>query len=63
MNRTLTKKPMRMTTLRISDRDKELYVSTAALEGISQAEFLRLAIRERAKRILRSSSNDEHPAA
>jgi len=65
MKRTFTKKPIPMflTSIRISQRDKELSVSAAALQGVSQAEFLRMAIREHAQRVLADRSMQQERRA
>jgi uncharacterized protein (DUF1778 family) len=52
VGRRLTKIPMVNTTVRISPRDLDLLYLGAKREGVSQSEFLRLAVRERAQRAL-----------
>jgi len=39
-----------MTTIRMAQRDRDLWYVAAKREGVSQAEFLRSAIREKAQR-------------
>ncbi len=62
MMRTLTKKTMLLSTVRLPARDAEIWLSASALEGISRSEFLRKAIRERARLIL-AGGDKESPGA
>jgi uncharacterized protein (DUF1778 family) len=55
--RTLTKVPMQLTTVRISNKDSQLCLAAAAIEGVSRSEFLRQALRERANRVLYSKKS------
>lgn len=55
--RRLTKVAARPTSWRLARRDKELIFLAAAREEISQTEFVRLAIRDRAQRVLADSSS------
>jgi uncharacterized protein (DUF1778 family) len=48
----LTKKAMVFTAARVRQSDLELMRAAAAREGISQSEFFRVSIRERARRVL-----------
>jgi len=43
---------MSQTAFRIARTDKELWVAAAAAEGVSQSQFVRRAIRDRARVIL-----------
>jgi len=43
---------MSQTAFRIARKDKELWVAAAAVEGVSQSQFVRRAIRDRARVIL-----------
>ena len=49
---TLTKEPMQLTSVRVPAKDKQAWQKAATQEGISQSEFLRIALRERAVQIL-----------
>lgn len=50
--RKLTKRAMILCSNRLPLKHKELWQAAASLEGISQSEFLRNAIRDRSTRIL-----------
>lgn len=50
--RNFTKTPMVLTSVRLPQRDYELWKLASAREEISQSEFLRIALRERAVQIL-----------
>jgi uncharacterized protein (DUF1778 family) len=54
--RRLTKKPQVVTTVRLLARDRDLMYLAASREGVSQSEFLRVAVRERAERVLQGAS-------
>jgi uncharacterized protein (DUF1778 family) len=58
--RKLTKRPavMEQTSVRVPTADKELLYVAARREGVSQSEFLRLAIRERSRRVLLEDSQE-----
>lgn len=43
---------MSQTAFRIARKDKELWVAVAAVEGVSQSQFVRRAIRDRVRVIL-----------
>jgi len=47
-----TKRPMVLSSYRVTPSDNELFKAAAGKEGISQSEFLRRAIREKASRVL-----------
>jgi uncharacterized protein (DUF1778 family) len=57
--RFLTKKAMITTTVRLSQGLVDLTRRAAENQGESQSEFLRVALRERAIRVLRQHSNTE----
>jgi hypothetical protein len=48
-----TKKAMVFTSVLIPKSDKSLWTVAAGNLGISQSEFLRVALREKARRVLR----------
>ena len=48
----LTKRAMEYRSFRLAARDVDLWRTAAAREEISQSEFLRQALRERARRVL-----------
>jgi len=50
--RIYTKRPMELCSVRLPKRIKELWRAAAAQEEISQSEFLREAIRDKAKDVL-----------
>jgi hypothetical protein len=47
---------MRLTSVRLPVRDCELVFLAASREEVSQSEFVRLALRERAERVLLGSA-------
>jgi hypothetical protein len=51
--RTYTKKAMAFTSVLVPEGDKHLWTAAAGNLGISQSEFLRVALREKARRVLR----------
>jgi hypothetical protein len=51
--RILTRRAMVYRSFRLLHKDVELWQSAALVEQISQSEFLRRAIRQRAERILK----------
>ena len=55
----LTKKPMFRGSIRIPRQDKQLWSAAAAQEQVSQSEFLRVALRERAVRVLTSRNEQD----
>lgn len=50
--RIYTKRPMELCSVRLPTKIKELWRAAAAQEEISQSEFLREAIRDKAKDVL-----------
>jgi uncharacterized protein (DUF1778 family) len=54
--RRLSKSPKTLWNVRLERRDRELLFLAASREEISQSDFLRRALRERAERVLRSES-------
>ena len=56
MARRLTKIPLLNHTVRLSVPDRDLLYEAAKVEGISQSEFLRSAVREKAERVLEERS-------
>jgi hypothetical protein len=52
VDRRHTKALMRTTTVRMPTRDLEVLYLAAKREGISQSEFFRSAVREKAARVL-----------
>ena len=52
--RRMTKPAARMWNLRLARRDRELLFLAAAREEVSQADFVRFALRERATRVLQN---------
>lgn len=52
MERRLTARPMKFTSLRFPETIDRLILEAAAMEGISRSEFIRRAMKERAERIL-----------
>jgi hypothetical protein len=54
--RVFTRKAWRNTLLRIPESDAALWLSAAAKEGISRAEFVRQALREKAVKTLQSDN-------
>ena len=57
-SRAFTKKPMRLSSVRISEGDSQLWRAAAAREEISRSDFLRRAIRDRARKVLLSAMAD-----
>jgi hypothetical protein len=59
-----TKKPMLYKSFRLKPADAELWRVASARAEISQSEFLRLALRERARRVLlRAEKEAREPQA
>jgi hypothetical protein len=54
--RIYTKKAMAFTSVLIPENDKQLWTAAAGNLGVSQSEFLRVALREKARRVLRKRS-------
>jgi uncharacterized protein (DUF1778 family) len=52
--RRVTKSPSQMWCFRLTKRDRELLYMAAAREDVSQSDFVRKAVRERAARVLAS---------
>jgi len=50
--RIFTKKPMKFSSFRLPVKTVELVRSAAALEGVSQSQFLRLSLEERVTRVI-----------
>jgi len=59
--RFLTKKPMMATSVKLPKEVAELLRAAALREETSQSQFLREAIRERAKRVLLEDIGAEGP--
>jgi uncharacterized protein (DUF1778 family) len=57
--KTYTKKAMALTSVLIPERDKELWKAAAGNLGISQSEFLRTAVREKARRVIRQQRHNQ----
>jgi hypothetical protein len=53
--RRLTKRPMGFAAVRLPQTDRELWFAASKVLGVSQSEFLRTALRERAERVLAST--------
>ena len=53
IERRVTKPAARIWNLRLARRDRELLYLAAAREEVTQSDFVRLALRERADRVLR----------
>jgi hypothetical protein len=51
-NKTYTKRPYLYRSFRLPEADVRLWMAAAGELGISQADFLRTALREKAKQIL-----------
>jgi hypothetical protein len=56
MKRRLTKRPKLFAAVRIEPADRERWFAASKLLGISQSEFLRAALRERAERVLATAA-------
>jgi hypothetical protein len=48
---------MKFAAVRIEQADRERWFAASKLLGVSQSEFLRAALRERAKRVLTAPSS------
>ena len=53
--RRVTKPRARIWNIRLGRRDRELLFVAAAREEVTQSDFMRFALRERATRVLQSS--------
>jgi len=53
--RRLTKRPMGFAAVRLPETDRELWFAASKVLAVSQSEFLRTALRERAERVLAST--------
>jgi hypothetical protein len=59
--RTYTKKPFLYRSLRLPEADIRLWVAAAGELGVSQADFLRSALREKARQILIRENAEPEP--
>jgi len=57
--RRLTKRRMKWTSVRVPAADRERWFAASKLLGISQSEFLRVALRERCERVLLTAARGE----
>jgi uncharacterized protein (DUF1778 family) len=57
LKRRATKPAARIWNLRLDRRDRELLFLAASREEITQADFVRLALRERARRVLQGGTS------
>jgi hypothetical protein len=55
----LTKKPMKPTTIFLTESDHRQWLAAASLIGLSRAELIRLALREKTSEILNQPRIDE----
>ena len=55
--RFYTKRAMDLIALRLPGQDRKLWRAAAAMEEISQSEFLRRAIAERVKQVMGTGEN------
>lgn len=53
----LTKRPMVFAAVRLPVADRERWFAASKLLGVSQSEFLRTALRERAEKVLAAVGN------
>jgi len=53
--RVLTRKPKLFRSFRLGGEDLKLWRRAAKMEGFSQSEFLRLALRDKGERVLGSN--------
>ena len=58
MRRLFTKPRQVSTSVRITQRDRELLFAAARLERISQSEFVRAAIRAHSERVLATAGQE-----
>jgi hypothetical protein len=61
MARRTTQRPMGFAAVRLPQTDRELWFAASKLLGVSQSEFLRTALRERAERVLASVATRMQP--
>ena len=54
--RRYTKRPLVTTSVRLDKRERDLMYLAALREGISQSDFLRASVRERAERIIQQET-------
>jgi uncharacterized protein (DUF1778 family) len=54
IGRRVTKPAARMWNIRLHRRDRELLYLAASREEVSQADFMRFALRERAAKVLKA---------
>jgi hypothetical protein len=47
-----TKKPMKVTSIFLTENDHRLWLAAASVAGVSRSELLRLALREKSAQIL-----------
>ena len=57
--RRFTKKEMILSSVRVPVSTAELWLAASAVEGVSRSEFLRTALRERVKRVLAGTAEDQ----
>jgi len=50
--KTLTKKPLRRSSIFLSEADQRRWLAAAAVAGLSRSELLRVALREKVNEIL-----------
>jgi uncharacterized protein (DUF1778 family) len=62
IGRRATKGPTRIWNVRLGRRDRELLFLAASREEVSQADFVRFSIRERATRVLRVGEHESERA-
>lgn len=56
MKRRLTQRPMVFAAVRMPHVDRDRWFAASKLFGVSQSEFLREALRERAERVLTATA-------
>ena len=62
MERRVTKPAARIWNIRLARRDRELLFLAASREEITQADFVRRSIRERARRVLQGGDREPERA-
>jgi uncharacterized protein (DUF1778 family) len=62
IGRRITKPAARIWNVRLARRDRELLFLAASREEITQADFVRLSIRERATRVLKVGDRESERA-
>jgi hypothetical protein len=50
--KTLTKKPLKRSSIFLSENDQRRWLAAAAIAGMSRSELLRVALREKSEEIL-----------